>query len=92
MTRDQALRLVRAAATDGRRVYFTGHAEARMRQRRITRRQVLACLGKGVIREGPGPDIKGNWSLRMERWVAGDKVTVALAIDALGDVIVVTVM
>ena len=92
MTRDQALRIVRAAASSSGRVFFTLHAERRMRQRNITRRQVLACLAQGIVRHGPAPDIKGNWSLTMERTVAGDRVTVALAIDPPAHVIIITAM
>jgi hypothetical protein len=92
VTREQAWRIVRAAAAESGRVFFTVHAEQRMRERRITRRQVLACLERGAIHQGPAPDIKGNWTLTMERTAARERVRVVLAIAPPSDVIIVTAM
>lgn len=92
LSRTQALRLIREAAEDTGRIILTRHAELRMRQRRITMTQVIACLRKGVITEGPALDIKGCWACRIERPVAGDDVKVALTIDPVARVIIITVM
>ncbi|MDK9720906.1 MAG: DUF4258 domain-containing protein [Rhodospirillales bacterium] len=92
MSRAQALKLIREAADDTGRIILTRHAEQRMRQRRITMSQVVACLRKGVITEGPALDIKGGWACRIEGVVAGDHVKVALAIDPVAKVIIITVM
>ena len=86
-----ALRMVRAAARDSARVYFTAHARAQMRQRRITRLQVIECLLRGQITEGPAPDVRGGWRCRVERFVAGDEVAVAVAIDQEAGIVVITV-
>lgn len=92
LSRSQGLKLIREAAEDTGRIILTHHAERRMRQRRITMTQVIACLRKGVITEGPALDIKGCWACRIERTVAGDEVKVALAIDPPSRVVIVTVM
>ena len=91
MTGSLALKLIREAAADSGRVYFTVHAEQRMRQRRTTRPQVIECLLKGRLTEGPAPDLHGNWTCRVERRVAGDAVGVAVAIERETSLIVITV-
>ncbi|MBF0168853.1 MAG: DUF4258 domain-containing protein [Alphaproteobacteria bacterium] len=84
--------MIREAAEDTSRIVLTRHAELRMRQRRITMKQVIACLRLGVMTEGPALDIKGCWTCRVERMVAGDNVKVALAIDPVAKIIIITVM
>lgn len=81
MSRPEALRIIRQAAADSARVFFTLHANARLRRRKITPLQVLECLLKGTITEGPAPSIKGGWECAMERTVAGDWIKVAVVID-----------
>jgi hypothetical protein len=87
----RAKQLVREIAKDSARVFFRPHAEARMRQRRITRTQVLRCLAYGGVAEGPGRDVKGNWTMTLEVLSAGELVTVVAALDRdeAGDMIVV---
>lgn len=66
---------------DSSRVIFTAHAEKRMRQRKITRTQVLRCLTHGHVIEGPAPSIKGNWEMKMEVMSAGEIVVVVAALE-----------
>ncbi len=69
-------------AADSMNVLFTRHAEIRMRERHITRLQVLDVLRHGVIRREPEPDLKtGHIQCRMERMVAGRDLGVVLALD-----------
>ncbi|GMR17672.1 MAG: hypothetical protein BMS9Abin33_0065 [Gammaproteobacteria bacterium] len=63
------------------RVFFTRHAEKRMKQRKITRPQIIRCLQSGAITEGPARGISGNWEMRMEVLSVGDPVTVVAALD-----------
>ncbi len=91
MTGSLALKLIRDAAAESGRVYFTDHAEQRMRQRRITRPQVIECMLKGRLTEGPAPDLHGNWTCRLERRVAGDAIGVAVAIQREASLVVITV-
>lgn len=88
-----ALKIVRVCATDSGRVFFTHHAEKRMRERKITRPQVLACLRKGKIIEGPSSDIKGRWNCVMEYFSCGERITVVVGVerDDDGYIAIVTV-
>ena len=45
------LGLLREIAADSARVIFTHHARQRMRQRKVSPVQVIACLQRGVVRE-----------------------------------------
>jgi hypothetical protein len=91
-----ALRLIRDIAQDSSRVVVTVHARKRMLQRRISRPQVLECLLKGQLAEGPALDIHGNWTCTLRWRHAGDYIRIAAAIKqdpANGrKVIVITVM
>lgn len=66
---------------DSGRVFFTKHAEDRMRERGITRLQVMTCLKNGVFVEGPAKSAKGSWTFKMRVRSAGDEVCVVAALD-----------
>ncbi len=91
-----ALRLIREIAADSSRVVITVHARKRMLQRHISRPQVLECLLKGQLSEGPALDIHGNWTCTLRWRHAGDYIRVAVAIKqdaaSVRKVIVITVM
>ena len=55
---------------------FPAHAELRMRQRKIGRRQVLETLGRGTISEPLHLDIHGDWKCNISWRHAGLYVTV----------------
>lgn len=79
-----ALKIIREAGKDSSRVFFTTHAWARMRQRRISTTQVLRCLCKGKISEGPAPDaMKGGWKCTVEHYTAGEQIGVAVGIETI---------
>ena len=77
LTNTKALRIVREAATDSARVFFVEHARLRMRQRRISVADVLACLRSGRITEPVHQDIRGRWKCALAGIVSGQHVTVA---------------
>ena len=86
---------LRAIAVDSHRVVLTDHAKQRMKQRRITLRQVLECLRRGRIDEPAHVTIHGDWKATLEHQYAGDVVRVAVAIEKQDDgdlAVVVTVM
>ena len=94
ITPARAKKLLKEIAEDSSRVFFTRHAEKRMRERKITRTQVVRCLTHGRIVEGPAPSIKGNMEMRLEVMSAGEIVTTvaALETDSSGDMaIIITV-
>lgn len=76
-----AQRLVREISKDHEAVFFTLHAEKRMQQRKVSRTQVLSCLAKGRVAEGPSLSIKGNWEVAFERCVSGDDLRVVVALE-----------
>ena len=89
------IRKLRAIAADSNRVVLTDHAKKRMKERRITLRQVLECLRKGRIDEPAHATIHGDWKATLEHQYAGDVVKVAVAIELQVDgemAVVVTVM
>lgn len=79
-----ALRIIRTAAADSANVFLTIHASVRMRQRNITMTQLLACLRKGRISEGPAKDVmKGGWKCTVEHYTAGEQIGASVGIEAL---------
>lgn len=94
-TKNQWETLIRHLAADSGGVFFTKHALARMRERHITRLQVLEVLQRGVIRREPEPDLKsGHTQCRMERAITGRNIGVVLALESpsAGSGIVVTAL
>lgn len=81
MTPHQAKAILNDLASDGRRVFFTRHAEERMVEREITRMQVLRCLQVGSFEEEPARDARGSWAMRLRLFTAGEYIRVAVAID-----------
>jgi hypothetical protein len=49
-----------------------------MRTRRIDRAQVMTCLRRGVISEGPYLHASGCWRMNVTRLAAGEEVTVTV--------------
>lgn len=58
-----AREILREAAKNSARVFFSPHARKQMVKRKITDVQVLRCLANGQIKEGPARGIKGNWEV-----------------------------
>jgi Domain of unknown function (DUF4258) len=88
------LRLIRELANDSLNVFIEPHAKKRMKQRNITRTQVMACLLLGVIDEPAHTNIRGNWKCTLRHQHAGDVVRLVAVLekDDAGDwIAVVTV-
>lgn len=81
LTLSNAKQLIVEIAKDSSRIFYTTHAEKRMKQRKITRSQVQRCLQHGQITEGPCRDIHGKWCLTLEAFSAGEPVAVVAALD-----------
>lgn len=86
-----ALKVLREIAKDSARVILTDHARLRMRQRKVSPVQVLACLQRGIVSEPVALDLHGNWKLTVAHRVAGKDLNVAVAIDVPKRAIVITV-
>lgn len=94
LTPQKAQEIVReAAASANERIFITPHALRRMRERKISRKQVIECLAKGKVIEDPVLSLKGNWEFSMKWICAGQQVTTVLAIESLATqpIIVITV-
>jgi len=75
------LRLIRQLAQDSSNIYLESHARLRMKQRKISNSQVLACLRRGDIHEPAHQDIRGRWKCTLKyRW-AGDEIHAAVALE-----------
>lgn len=72
----RAKQWLKEAAQGKRRLLFSSHAEKRMRQRRIGRRQVLETMIHGTISEPLHQDIQGDWRCNISWHHAGLRVTV----------------
>ncbi|MCL4854362.1 MAG: hypothetical protein KJZ78_23635 [Bryobacteraceae bacterium] len=91
LTSRQALDMIRTLAADTDNIVIVGHAQARQRQRRISRRQVELCVQRGSITEGPFLNQFGNWQVNLFRHAAGEEMTCTVAIEWASRLIVVTV-
>jgi hypothetical protein len=72
----QAKQWLKEAAQEKRGLFFSKHAEKRMRQRKIGCRQVLETLGHGTISEPLHQDIQADWRCNISWRSAGLRVTV----------------
>ncbi len=77
LSHNKAQDLLKEIAKTSKRVKLTTHAIERMEQRDISLNQVLQCLSKGVITEGPYRDVRSDWKLTISSYSAGDMVDVA---------------
>lgn len=77
----QARDIVRSCCDEPGRLVFTDHARQRMRQRGIGAQQVVRCLRKGRLVEGPARSPKGDWKCTFSHIAAGERIEVAVAID-----------
>jgi len=91
----RALEVVREIAKDSGRVVMLPHARKRMSERKISLTQILRCLEKGAVVEGPARSANGNWELKLEDCYAGEVIQVVLALDndkAGNKILVITVI
>ena len=92
LTKAAAEKLLRELALDSSKVVFSKHANGRGNQRKISHLQILECLRKGRIIEGPAKAIKGNWELKVTYLSAGEPINVVAALDwqsGLGNYVIV---
>ncbi|MGY4493512.1 DUF4258 domain-containing protein [Pseudomonas sp. TE3610] len=81
LPKQTALRMIRQIALDSGRVVYTAHARQRMSEREITLPDVMECLSKGQITEGPAIMPKGDWRFTISWFRAGSPLQVVGAID-----------
>lgn len=81
LTPANAKKYISGIAQNSNRIFYTKHANQRMKERKITTFQVECCLRHGKVAENPYRDEHGNWMVKLEVLTAGDSVTVVVAID-----------
>lgn len=91
LTEHEALKLIHKLAQDSKHVFVVGHAKHKQKRRHISRRQIMCCLQKGRISEGPFINIYGNWQVNVSRLAAGEEITCTVAIEWQSQLVVVTV-
>ncbi|MFZ6769916.1 DUF4258 domain-containing protein [Undibacterium sp. Di26W] len=86
--------IIRTRAIDSKKLIFTKHVSARMKERGITLTCIIEILTKGSIHRGPEPNlIKGSIECRMEYYCVGHNIGVVVALsDDDPNLIVVTAM
>ncbi len=86
-----ARQIIQAMAQDSKKVFVVAHARKRSDARGISQRQIMNCLRKGRVTEGPFLNIHGNWQVNVSRLAAGEKLTCTVAIEWQRQLVVVTV-
>lgn len=93
-TRTKAQEILKELAKLGR-VRWSKHARERMKERKVTDKQVLTCLEKGKVTEDPvlanKAGVEAGYDVTVERSVAGEylRVGVCLRFDQSAKVITV---
>lgn len=90
LTLHDARILIRRLAQGSKNVFVVSHGRKRMGERGISRRQIMTCLQKGAITEGPSRNTHGNWQVNVSRLAAGEEITCVVAIEHEQTLIVVT--
>jgi len=82
---------VREIATHSERIFYAPYARSRMVERDISMPDVMECLLRGRITEGPAHMPKGDWRITISWFRAGAplKVIGAIDIDADGTYLVI---
>lgn len=81
LTRKKALEIIRALSQVSERIFYSPHAKARMIERGVSMPDVMDCLGKGLIREGPYQQPGGDWIFTISWFRAGSPLEIVGAID-----------
>ena len=82
LSRPQAEALIHELAADSNNLVFIGHFRERLRERRVSMRQVMLVLEGGSVIDGPTRDEFGEWRCTIRKRVAGQRVHVGLAISS----------
>ena len=81
LSKQQALAVIREFAKNSRDVFPVGHARQRLNQHKFSRRQMMICLQKGVITEGPALNSRGHWQVNVTLLAAGEEMTCVVVIE-----------
>jgi hypothetical protein len=88
-------RTIRQLAEKSSQVYLLPHAKQRMRERHVTRPEVIECLKKGVLKEALHQEASGDWVGKFSRLIAGQEIDVVAKLQERNEnefVLVITVI
>lgn len=91
LTAQQARTIIRDIAQDSARVFVIPHAKRAGRTRKIAFKQIIDCLLKGTISEGPYIFVNGKWRCNVRRHAAGEEMTCVVEFDWPKRLLIVTV-
>lgn len=91
LTAQHALKLTREYAADSANVVVVSHAKKRQQTRNVSFKQIVDCLLKGTITEGPYQTAGGNWRCNVSRHAAGERLTCVVEFDLPQRLLVITV-
>ncbi|WP_223507796.1 DUF4258 domain-containing protein [Pseudomonas sp. BF-B-25] len=81
LPKKKALEIIREIAMNSGRVFYSTHARSRMTDRDITMPDVMECLSRGQITDGPARMPSGDWRFTISWFRAGSPLQVVGAID-----------
>lgn len=85
LPKKKALEIIRELSEVSERIFYSPHAKVRMIERGVTMPDVMDCLGKGQITEGPFQQPGGDWRFTISWFRAGSPLQVVGAIDVDDD-------
>lgn len=85
LPKKKALELIRELSQGSDRIFYSKHARLRMTEREISMPDVMDCLAKGQITEGPYKAPGGDWRFTISWFRAGSPLQVVGAIDVDDD-------
>lgn len=71
---------LKEAGEGKRRLLISPHAQERMKERKIGRRQVLETLKHGTISEALHKDVRGDWRCNVSGRHAGMRITLGVVL------------
>jgi len=72
---------VHLLAQDSENIFWDSpHVQLRMKERKVSIRQILDVLRKGKGCDGPSLDTYGDWRIKLKRFTAGRTVQVVVAV------------
>lgn len=81
LPKKKALEIIRELSEGSSRIFYAPHARSRMLEREITMPDVMECLAKGQITEGPALMAGGKWRFTISWFRAGSPLQVVGDID-----------
>lgn len=85
LPKKKALEIIRELSQGSERIFYSTHARLRMTEREISMPDVMDCLVKGQITDGPYRAPGGDWRFTISWFRAGSPLQVVGAIDADDD-------